>query len=318
MYRSGRLDRLEAEGDARVTVATGDVRYLTPRDPAYPALLAAVPSPPVLWARGTLAPDDTLAVAIVGTRRATPYGLAVAERLAGELAARGVTVVSGLARGIDTAAHRGALAAGGRTLAVLGCGIDVAYPPENRALLEAIVAQGAALSQFPPGTPPRAGHFPARNRTLAALALGVVVVEAGERSGALLTAGFAADLGREVFAVPGRITAEASRGPNGLIRDGATLIRSWHDIVQELPEPWRAAVRAPRDAPGPTVDVPSEEAHVLALLIPDEPQHLDELAARAATPPARTAAALVALELRGLARQLDGQRWVAVGGAGGA
>ncbi len=173
---------------------------LRPGDPRYPVLLGAIPAPPALFARGALSDDDALALAIVGSRRPTPYGLAVAERLASELAARGVTIVSGLARGIDTAAHRGALAAGGRTLAVLGCGLDVVYPLENRALARAIETQGALVSQFALGVPALPGHFPARNRTLAGLALGVVVVEAADRSGALITAGFAGDLGREVFA----------------------------------------------------------------------------------------------------------------------
>src|SRR5881396_3144859 len=215
---------------------------LRPGDTRYPALLGAIPPPP-LFVRGELVDDDTLALAIVGSRRPTPYGLAVAERLASDLAARGLTIVSGLARGIDAAAHRGALAAGGRTLAVLGCGLDVVYPPENRALARAIETQGALVSQFAPGVPALAGHFPARNRTLAGLALGVVVVEAADRSGALITAGFAGDLGREVFAVPGRITSPTSAGAHRLIQDGAKLVTCWQDIVSELPEPWRRAVR---------------------------------------------------------------------------
>jgi DNA processing protein len=291
---------------------------LEPADPDYPVHLRALPSPPRLWARGRLAPEDALAIAIVGARRATDYGLVVAERLAFDLASRGVTIVSGLARGIDTAAHRGALAAGGRTIAVLGSGIDVLYPPENRALAEQVAASGALLTQFAPGTPPLPAHFPARNRILAALALGVVVVEASERSGALITAGHAADLGREVFAVPGKITAETSRGAHGLIRDGATLVRDWNDIVQELPEHWRSAVRPPRPPAaddGPRFE--GEEARVLTLLRGDEPQHIDALVARGGLSPARTAAALMALELAGCARQLDGHRWVAVGTGGG-
>src|SRR5437879_2735155 len=219
---------------------------LYPGDPNYPALLGAIPSPPTLYVRGAVTVDDALALAIVGARDATPYGVEVAERLAGELGARGVTIVSGLARGIDSAAHRGALDAGGRTIGVLGCGVDIVYPPENRRLMGDIERQGAILSQFALGTPPLAGHFPARNRTLAGLALGVVIVEAGERSGALITAGFAGDLGREVFAVPGRITSDLSRGANGLIRDGAILVRDWTDVVQELPDTWRRAVRSPR------------------------------------------------------------------------
>ena len=292
-------------------------RRLSPQDDDYPSLLSVVPSPPALWVLGQLTPDDALAVAIVGTRRATPYGIDAAERLAADLAARGVTIVSGLARGIDGAAHRGALKAGGRTLAVVGCGLDVIYPPEHRALREAIVEQGALLSQFAPGMPPLAWHFPARNRTLAGLALGVVVVEAPARSGALITAGFAGELGREVFAVPGKITSEMSRGPHELILDGAKLVRDWSDVVQELPDQWRQAVRhsaaSAVGAAPPRND--SEEGRILALLSTDEPQGIDAVIAQAALPPARVAALLVGLELAGWVRPLEGQRWLRVGSA---
>ena len=287
---------------------------LRPGDPRYPVLLGAIPAPPALYVRGALSDDDALALAIVGSRRPTPYGLAVAERLASDLAARGVTIVSGLARGIDTAAHRGALAAGGRTLAVLGCGLDVVYPLENRALARAIEAQGALVSQFAPGVPALPGHFPARNRTLAGLALGVVVVEAADRSGALITAGFAGDLGREVFAVPGRITSPTSAGANRLIQDGAKLVTGWQDIVSELPEPWRRAVRGPSAPTGEQrqLENGSDEGRMFRLLAPDEPQHIEQLIARAGLDPARAAALLVTLELGGWARQLAGQRWVSV------
>jgi DNA processing protein len=288
-------------------------RTCSPDDAGYPALLAATTSPPPLWICGSLLDGDGLAIAIVGSRRATAYGLEVAERLAADLAARGVTIVSGLARGIDTAAHRGALAAGGRTIAVLGTGIDGRYPPENRALAEEIEAHGALISQFFPGTPAYAGNFPARNRTIAGLALGIVVVEAAERSGALITAGAAGDFGREVFAVPGRITSDTARGSHGLLRDGATLVRSWMDIVQEIPLPWRAAVRDASsviDAPdAPTAD----EASVLAALAAEEPQQIDHVIARCGLPPSRVGATLVSLELAGRVRQLEGQRWVAIG-----
>src|SRR2546425_5263691 len=277
---------------------------LYPGDPNYPALLGAIPSPPTLYVRGAVTMDDALALAIVGARDATPYGVEVAERLAGELGARGVTIVSGLARGIDAAAHRGALDAGGRTLAVLGCGIDVVYPPENRALARTIEAQGALVSQFARGAPALAGHFPARNRTLAGLSLGVVVVEAAERSGALITAGFAGDLGREVFAVPGRVTSDLSRGPHGLLRDGAILVRDWADVVQELPEPWRRVVRAPVGLAEAGEAMTGTEAAVLAVLKPDEPLHIEQLTDLVALTPGRLASALVALELAGRARQL--------------
>jgi len=287
---------------------------LQPEDPGYPVLLGAMPSPPRLFVRGSLSDDDALAVAIVGSRRPTPYGLAVAERLASDLAARGVTIVSGLARGIDTAAHRGALAAGGRTLAVLGCGVDVVYPPENRALAREIEARGALVSQFAPGVPARARHFPARNRTLAGLTLGVAVVEAAERSGALITAGFAGDLGRETFAVPGRITSATSAGAHRLIQDGAKLVTCWQDIVSELPEPWRRAVRGPLAPTGEQrqLENGSDEGRMFRLLAPDEPQHIEQLIARAELDPARAATLLVTLELGGWARQLAGQRWVSI------
>ncbi len=268
---------------------------LRPGDPRYPALLGAIPSAPTLFVRGELHVDDALAIAIVGSRRCTPYGIAATERLASDLAARGVTVVSGLARGIDTAAHRSA-------------------PPENAPLARTIESHGAILSQFPPGMPALAGHFPARNRTLAGLALGVVVVEAAERSGALITAGFAGDLGRETFAVPGRITSPTSVGTNRLIQDGAKLVTCWQDIVSELPEQWRRAVRGLSAPPGEqqAPEHGSDEGRMLQLLAPDEPQHIEQLIARAGLLPARAAALLVTLELGGWARQLAGQRWVSL------
>ncbi|HEU5193280.1 MAG TPA: DNA-processing protein DprA [Methylomirabilota bacterium] len=291
------------------------ITHLAPGDPDYPALLAAIPSPPALDVRGAFAPEDTLAIAIVGARAATPYGLEVAESLAGELAARGVTIVSGLARGIDTAAHRGALAAGGRTIAVLGSGVARVYPPENRTLVQKILGHGAVVSQFPADADALPFHFPLRNRTLAGLALGVVVVEAAERSGALITAGLAGDLGREVFAVPGRITSPASRGANALLKDGAKLVQYWSDIVAELSEPWRSRIAAAGSSvvtrPPPSAE--SHEGRMLEALSVDEAQHIERLIARTEIDAARASVALTALELTGWARQLGGQRWVATG-----
>jgi len=291
------------------------IAHLVPTDSRYPALLATIPSPPELDVRGAFEAGDALAIAIVGARQATTYGLEVAESLAAELAARGVTIVSGLARGIDTAAHRGALAAGGRTIAVLGSGIQRLYPPENRPLAEEIIGRGAVVSQFAPDAEPLPYHFPARNRTLAGLALGVVVVEAAERSGALITAGLAGELGREVFAVPGRITSPASRGANGLLRDGARLVGHWSDIVAELSDPWRSMVAdagAERETRAP-VAPGSDEARMLEQLSVDDPQHIERLIARVDLDAARAGAALTTLELTGWARQLAGQRWVATG-----
>ncbi|MEX2146054.1 MAG: DNA-processing protein DprA [Candidatus Rokuibacteriota bacterium] len=293
------------------------ITLLTPGHASYPALLAAVPSPPALYVRGALVPGDALAIAIVGARQATPYGLAVAAELAAELAARGVTIVSGLARGIDTAAHRAALEAGGRTLAVLGNGVDVVYPHENGHLAERVMASGALVSQFAPGITPLPYNFPARNRTLAGLALGVVVVEAAERSGSLITAGFAGDLGREVFAVPGRITSAASGGAHRLIQDGAKLVTCWTDVVQELPDHWRSVVHDRTFGAAVVAGPPtgSDEARMLEQLSVDEPRHIERLIESAGGNAARAGATLIALELGGWARQLEGQRWVAAAAA---
>src|SRR4029434_841685 len=214
------------------------------------------------------------------------------------------------ARVVSSAPHRGALAVGGRAIAVLGCGLDVVYPPENAPLARTIEGRGAVVSQFPAGMPALPGHFPARNRTLAGLALGVVVVEAAEKSGALITAGFAGDLGRETFAVPGRITSPTSVGTHRLIQDGAKLVTCWQDIVSELPQQWRRAVRGLSVPTGEqhTPAIESDEGRMLQYLAPDEPQHIEQLIARAGFSPARAAALLVTLELGGWARQLAGQR----------
>jgi len=286
---------------------------LAPADPRYPRLLASLSPAPMLYVQGSVEADDALSVAIVGSRHATAYGLDVAGRLASDLAARGVTIVSGLARGIDTAAHRGALDAGGRTIAVLGSGIDVIYPPENRDLALEVARSGAVVSQFPPGTAPHPFHFPVRNQTIAALALGVIVVEAAERSGALITARHAADLGREVCAVPGRITSETSRGCHRLIQDGAKLVEDWTDVVSELPQEWRRLVRGAAVVMSGAIrpEPPSDDGRVLALLGPDEPQHIEALIERSGLPVARVSTSLLALELEGWARQYAGQRWVA-------
>ena len=279
----------------------------------FPAHLREIPAPPDrLWVRGRLVDEDALAIAIVGSRRATPFGLELAERLAGDLAARGITVVSGLARGIDSAAHRGALEAGGRTIAVLGGGVDVVYPPENRRLAARIAERGALLSQFAPGTPALAHHFPVRNRIIAGLALGVVVVEAAEQSGTLITAGHAGDLGREVMAVPGRAGAPMSRGTHRLIRDGAALVEDWEDVVALLPARWRACVAAVPLAPadGPPAPPRGPETESLLALIGTEPVTMEELIERSGLAASHAAARLLALELEGHVRQLPGKRFV--------
>lgn len=297
--------------DARgwLSARPAPIREITRGDAEYPAHLREIPAPPErLWVRGSLVDDDALAIAIVGSRRATPFGLELAEQLAGDLAARGITVVSGLARGIDSAAHRGALEAGGRTIAVLGGGVDSVYPPENRRLAARITERGAVLSQFAPGAPALAHHFPVRNRIIAGLALGVVVVEAAERSGTLITAGHAGDLGREVMAVPGRAGSPTSRGTHQLIRDGAALVEAWDDVVALLPARWRACVASPAIAPA---DPASPENHdPLLNLIGEEPVTMEELIERSGLAASRAAARLLALELEGCVRQLPGKRFV--------
>lgn len=299
--------RTQAEAAARC-----DARLLLLGDAEYPAPLRAVDlPPPFLLVRGALCREDALAVAIVGSRQGSAYGLRVAERLGADLGARGVTVVSGLARGIDTAAHRGTLGAGGRTVAVLGSGVDVVYPPENRRLAAELAAAGAVISQFPMGTAPLAHHFPARNRVIAGLALGTVVVEAAARSGALITARLAGELGREVYAVPGNVSSPGSQGTNGLIQDGAKLVQTWEDVVAEWPSAWRRALRTP-----PPSEVPADggaiepgERAILALL-GDEPVAVDVMVERSGLSSSLVAAGLTALELRGLARRVPGQRYV--------
>jgi DNA processing protein len=277
-----------------------------------------MPSPPeVLAVVGDLVPGDALAVAVVGSRYPTPYGEQMASSLAGDLARRGITIVSGLARGIDIAAHRGALRAGGRTIAVLGSGIDVMYPPEHEADARAIARRGAVLSQFPAGAPPLPGHFPARNRVIAGLSLAVVIVEAAERSGSLITAGMAGDLGREVMAVPGRATSRESRGAHRLIKDGAALVEGWEDVVAQLPERWRAClpVPAPSPDPGARAPVPTEaglgeaERRRLVELVTDDALGMDELIEASGLAPARVAALLGALEIEGHVRKLPGSRF---------
>ena len=289
-------------------------------DAGYPANLREISTPPErLYVRGTMTEDDALAVAIVGSRTATSYGLAVAERLAAELAGRGITVVSGLARGIDSAAHRGALRVGGRTLAVLGSGVDVIYPPENRRLAREIEGHGALISQFAPGTRPLAGHFPARNRVIAGLSLGVVVVEAAERSGALITAGLAGELGREVMAVPGPVTSLQSVGAHRLIQDGAALVMSGEDVISQLPQRWRDRVSAPLahvpiipDTPRLVPEQHDDHTHLLLGLIGEEPTDIDGIIERSGLTPGRASALLVALEVEGRIRQLAGKRFVHV------
>ena len=298
--------------------AAGAIHAIARANDDYPLHLRAVPaSPGTVYVLGRIVPDDALAVAIVGARRATPYGLEVAQQLGFALAARGITVVSGLARGIDSAAHRGALASGGRTIAVLGSGVDVIYPPENRRLAGEIAARGAVVSQFAPGTPPLPYQFPERNRVIAAMSLAVIVVEAAEKSGALITAGCAAELGREVLAVPGRVTSHESRGAHRLIQDGAGLVQDVDDVIRALPARWQACVKAPAPAEGTRAKAVSgapaaergDGGRVFDVL-GDEPVTIDDVIERSGLPAGRATALLLELELTGRVRQIDGKQFV--------
>ncbi len=269
-------------------------RFLTPEEPGFPACLAATADPPLgVFVRGRV--PDGRAVALVGARRATAYGREVAEYLGRELSRAGVTVVSGMARGVDAAAHRGALAGGGPTVAVWGAGPDRPYPPEHAALAEEIAARGCLLTEYPPGCPPLPQHFPERNRIIAGLSEAVVVVEADERSGALITARLALEEGREVMAVPGSVFSRLSAGPNGLLRAGAAPVLTADDILAALGLP-------PQGHPAG-----GDEPPLLALIPPGEAVTVDRLAAESRQPVAQVLEALLALELAGrVVRHADG------------
>jgi DNA processing protein len=283
-------------------------------DPDYPLLLRELPdSPPLLYVKGSLAEADQWAVAFVGTRRSTTYGREMASRLATSLAQAGVTIVSGLARGIDGAAHKAALEAGGRTLAVLGSGIDVIYPPEHRKLAEEIMQQGAVISEFAPGTPPDGKNFPVRNRIVSGLALGVAVIEAPEDSGALLTADCAADQGREVFAVPGNVTSQSSLGANRLIQSGAKLVITADDILEEL-NLSRSVVETRTQVRKIVPSDPVEAA--LARHLAHEPVHIDDLCQLTGLPITQVSSTLAIMELKGLAQRLEGMTYALARGGG--
>jgi len=294
------FDRLSENGYSLVTL--GDVEY--------PSLLREIFDPPcVLYCLGRPEVLEGPAVAVVGSRTPTPYGRAVAERLAEDLASRGVVVVSGLAMGIDSAAHWGALR-GGRTVAVLGSGIDMIYPKEHEKLSEKIAAAGAVVSEFPLGTLPLAQNFPRRNRIISGLSRGLVVVEAAERSGSLISAGFALEQGREVMAVPGNVTSNFSRGTNRLIKEGAKVVEGWEDVAEEMPDPLRERLLAQR--PGETAPLPlltEEEEAVRAKLRADALTPIDELLEGSAMSVSELLAVLLSLEIKGVVAQHPGKAY---------
>jgi len=286
------------------------ISIITFADPAYPALLRHIyDPPPFLYVRGSMPAAESCMVAIVGSRNASSYGRRVTDQLSRELAAQGVTIVSGMARGVDAYAHQAALSAGGTTVAVLGCGVDVVYPPENRKLYEAIGDSGAVVSEYPLGTEPSSYHFPARNRIISGMSRGVLVVEAGPHSGSLITARLALEQGRDVFAIPGSIYTYMSKGTNSLLRSGAKLVETAQDILEEvLPQNVapKTAVLAER-----TSDLGPEQQTIFGLLS-EEPVHIDVLAERSRMQAGRLAALLVELELKGLIEELPGKRFVRI------
>lgn len=287
-------------------ILSNGIQVLTWESEAYPRRLKEIDQPPpVLYVRGSLAVEDEWAVAIVGTRRVTAYGRQMAEELAGYLSSNGITVVSGLARGIDGLAHKAALSAGGRTIAVLGSGVDRIYPPEHRRLAEEISAHGAVISDYALGTPPEGSNFPPRNRIISGLSLAVIVVEAGKKSGALITARFAADQGRDVFAVPGNVHAPQSIGTNQLIQEGARPLLKPQDVLEALNLQQIQEYRAARHV------IPSDAVEAKLMdIIRAEPVHVDEISREAGYPIEKVSAALTMLELKGVVRQVGGMQYV--------
>jgi DNA processing protein len=296
-------------------IAEFGCQVITQRDESYPPLLREIYDPPiVLYVKGTLDARDKNSVALVGSRQTTHYGIEVARKLAYQLAYTGVTVVSGGARGIDTAAHQGALTAKGRTVAVLGTGINIVFPPENAELFERVAASGALVTQFPFNRPADKQSFPIRNRIVAGMTLGTVVVEANLTSGALITANFATDYGRQVFAVPGPVTSPRSKGCHDLIKKGAKLCESAEDILSEFEYLFPASNRPPSPAESgvlPGLDLPENEQKVLGALNETE-QSVDDLIRASGLPASAVNVALFSLEMKRLARQLPGKLFVRV------
>jgi DNA processing protein len=298
------IDPIQAYED----ILKKEIKILTWEDPDYPDKLMNIDQPPpVIYIRGSVKPEDRWAVAIVGTRRVTSYGRQVTEQVSTYLARNGLTVVSGLARGVDGVAHQTTLANNGRTIAVLGSGIDQIYPPEHRQLAEKIIENGAVISDYHPGTPPDAGNFPPRNRIISGLSLATVVVEAGETSGALITATFAAEQGREVFAVPGPIYAPQSKGTNRLIREGAQPLLDPVDIMESL------NLRKMDHYKQASLLLPGDELETKLMEILNlEPVYIDEIQSKAGYPVEKVSAALTMMELKGMVKQVSGMTFMAI------
>jgi DNA processing protein len=301
-------------------VEAAGCRLLTWDEPEYPQRLREIYDPPtLLYVRGNVELLSRHLISIVGARRPTPYGNQMAGRLARDLAARGIVITSGLARGIDSSAHQGALSVtGGATIGVLGCGIDVVYPKENRKIFAEMEERGAIITEFSMGTFPAPQNFPIRNRIIAGMALGVVVVEGAQYSGSLITARLAMEFGREVFGVPGNATQPSSFGPNQLIKQGAKLVTGWEDVVEELPTPVRAELlpieTATTEERATLVeqDLAPTERPLYELLSLDESRHVDELVELSGLTSSEVLAALFDLELKGVVRQLPGKQFLKV------
>ena len=294
------------------------VESLNWHDASYPARLKEISDPPpVLYVKGRLLPSDELAVAVVGTRNATAYGREAAAHLASDLARQGITIVSGLARGIDSVAHRAALDSGGRTIAAVASGLDIVYPKEHTGMFQRIAEQGAAISELPLGTRPDRRRFPRRNRLISGISLGTLVVEAGESSGALLTVKHALEQDREVFCVPGTIFSPASRGTNRLIQEGAKLVLDSNDVLEELnlsvvAQQMELQITAPAgQMPETTIQIPPGDAEAELLgYLGEEPLHIDDILRRCRLPVASVNGLLTMLELKGLVKQVGGTHYV--------
>jgi DNA processing protein len=286
-----------------------NVRILTIEDPQYPypfLLKSIYDPPPVIYYKGTFLDERSVPLAVVGTRKASSYGRMVAEKLCAALSEMGVCIISGMARGIDTIAHKSALKLGNPTVAVFGCGLDYTYPPESGSLRRQIEEQGAVISEFPMSTKPDRNNFPARNRVISGLSHGTLVVEAGEKSGALITAQFALEQGREVFAVPGNIYSSESRGTHALIQMGAKLTDSPEAMVEELSDSVLELLKERKNRVLESIELNPKEEHLMSLMSVQE-QHIDRVIENSYLSPAEVSATLVTLELKGVIRQTDGK-----------
>jgi len=285
--------------------ATG-IKIITFSDKDYPETLKNIEDAPiVLYIKGTIQKEDRYAVAVVGSRKYSSYGKLAAEKLSSELSSMGFTIVSGMARGIDTLAHTAAVKSGGRSIAVLGSGIDVPYPPENRGLMEKLSGSGCVISEFPPGTLPERENFPKRNRIISGLSLGVLVVEATADSGSLITATYAVEQGKEVFAVPGNINSANSLCTNDLIKKGAKLVQSAEDVIEELAPVLRGYIRTREKA---NIELPVEEKRLCDIMTA-EPKHVDMLSRESKMPAQKVLGILLSLELKGIAKQAEGKKF---------